>query len=168
MTGPRHELPLGPELTFLQNLWELNHALERLSLQMQRHIGISAPQRFIVRCVGKYPGMTAGQLASLLHLDPGSVSSALRRLERMGLIERRRDPRDRRRVTLGLTTRGRSFDRPREGTVEAAVVGLLNACPEGKIETARSVIRRLILSLSAEGKRSLPRSINRAARGARK
>lgn len=153
MTRPLQDLPLGPELTFLQHLWELNHSLERLSRRMERRIGISAPQRFIVRCVGKYPGMTAGQLARTLHLDPGTVSSALRRLERLGLIERRRDPRDRRRVTLGLTARGRTFDRPRAGTVEAAVVGLLKTSSKREIETAKSMIRRLSRSLGAEGKR---------------
>jgi DNA-binding MarR family transcriptional regulator len=150
MSEPSNELPLNPALSFLQRVWEMNHALERLSNQMERKIGITAPQRFIVRCVGKYPGMTAGQLASILHLDRGSVSAALRRLEQQGILKRRRDPRDGRRVTLGLTAKGRTFDVSRSGTVESAVVHLLEASSKAEIETARTVLRRLSAALADE------------------
>jgi MarR family transcriptional regulator, organic hydroperoxide resistance regulator len=74
------EYPLGPALDFLQRLWRLNHALERLSSRMERQLGITAQQRLIIRCIGKYPGVGAGQLAALLHVDPGTVSAALNRL----------------------------------------------------------------------------------------
>lgn len=150
MSPSPDELPLNPALSFLQRIWELNHALQRLSSRMERTLGISAPQRFIVRCVGRYPGMTAGQLATMLHLDRGSVSAALRRLERQGLLKRRRDPRDRRRVTLGLTRKGRAMDVARSGTVESAVVHLLESSSTSEIEVTRSVLRRLSAALGDE------------------
>jgi DNA-binding MarR family transcriptional regulator len=147
MNEPLEELPLDPALGFLQCLWELNHSLQRLSRRMERRLGISAPQRLIVRCVGKYPGMTAGQLAAMLHLDPGTVSAALRRLERQNLLRRRRDARDRRRVVLGLTPEGRALDILQVGTVEWAVVQLLDTSAKSEIATTRSVLRRLSASL---------------------
>jgi DNA-binding MarR family transcriptional regulator len=150
MSESADELPLNPALSFLQRVWELNHALERLSNQMERRLGITAPQRFIVRCVGKYPGMTAGQLATILHLDRGSVSAALRRLEQQGILKRRRDPRDGRRVTLGLTPKGRSLDVAQSGTVESAVVHLLESSSKAEIEATRSVLRRLSTALRDE------------------
>jgi len=150
MSESPDELPLSPALSFLQRIWELNHALERLSNQMERRLGITAPQRFIVRCVGKYPGMTAGQLAAMLHLDRGSVSAALRRLEQQGLLKRRRDPRDGRRVTLGLTPKGNSLAVPRSGTVESAVVHLLESSSKAEIEATRSVLRRLSAAIGDE------------------
>lgn len=121
------EYPLGPALTLLRRMWRLEHALEQLSSRMERQLGVSAPQRLALRCIGKYPGLTAGQLARMLHLDPGTVSAMLRRLEKRALIERRRDPRDKRRVALGLTPSGRALDRATEGTVEHAVERLLAA-----------------------------------------
>ncbi|MEP7027082.1 MAG: MarR family transcriptional regulator [Candidatus Eisenbacteria bacterium] len=143
MKPPVDELPLDAGLTFLQGVWELNHALERLSSRMERRLGVTAQQRFIVRCVGKYPGMTPGQLARILHLDPGTVSAALRRLERQELIERRRDPRDGRRVTLGLTPRGRMLDGMRGGTAEAAVVRVLESSKPSETQTTQAMLRRL-------------------------
>jgi len=132
--SPRREAsyPLGPALEFLRHLSMLNHALERVSSRMDRELGITAQQRLILRCVGKFPGITAGQLATVLHLDPGSISAALKRLESKALLDRRKDPRDKRRVNLGLTAAGRALDRPTDHTVEHGVERLLErvAAPE--------------------------------------
>lgn len=146
MTRPadaRTDYPLGAALDFLQRIWELNHALERLSSRMEKRLGVTAQQRLIIRCLGKYPGMNAGQLATLLHVDPGTVSAALNRLETKGLLERRRDPRDRRRACLGLTARGRTLDQPAQGTVEAAVERLLDSADSQDISAAMRVVGRL-------------------------
>ncbi|MBX7096298.1 MAG: MarR family transcriptional regulator [Myxococcaceae bacterium] len=94
---------------------------------MERRIGVTAQQRLIVRCVGAFPGMNAGQLARLLHLDPGTISAALGRLEAKRLLTRRSDAADRRRVTLRLTARGRALDVPTKGTAEEAVEELLGS-----------------------------------------
>jgi DNA-binding MarR family transcriptional regulator len=77
--------------------------------------------------LGRFPGVTAGQLARALHVDPGTLSANLRRLEARGLVVRRRDPVDTRRVTLGLTGRGRALDVQQAATVEAAADALLAA-----------------------------------------
>jgi DNA-binding MarR family transcriptional regulator len=137
------DFPLSPSLQFLQRLWRLNHALERLSLRMDKQFGITAQQRLIIRCVGAYPGMTAGHLAGVLNVDPGTVSSALRRLEQRGLLERRRDPTDSRRAFLGLTGKGRALDMPAVGTVEAAVDELLREASQGEIRIVLSALERL-------------------------
>jgi DNA-binding MarR family transcriptional regulator len=144
------DFPLEPTLKFMQKLWQLNHALEKLSSRTEATLGVTAQQRMIIRCVGKYPGMTAGQLATLLHLDPGTISAAVRRLEQKRLVERRRDDRDRRRVTLGLTARGRSLDRPAAGTVEHAVETLLRTTDAGALVTTREVLDALARLLVAE------------------
>lgn len=142
--------PLGPALELLQRLWALNHALEALSGHMAEHLGVTAPQRFIVRILGRYPGMSAGVLASLLHVDPGTVSAALARLERKDLVERRKDPRDHRRAALGLTARGRALDRATAGTVESAVQRVLAETSAAELEAAVQVLERLTARLTTE------------------
>ncbi|HRC55174.1 MAG: winged helix-turn-helix transcriptional regulator [Myxococcales bacterium] len=148
--APIASYPLGPALDFLQKLWQLNHALEKVSSGMEKRLGVTAQQRLILRCLGKYPGMTAGHLATLLHVDPGTVSASLTRLEIKGLLERRRDPRDKRRAALGLTAKGRALDRPAAGTVERAVERLLGSVPAGELQTMMSVVARLTILLGEE------------------
>ncbi len=135
--------PLGAPLDFLQHLWELNHALERVSLQMDRTLGITAQQRLFLRCIGKYPGMTATHLASVLHLDRGTVSVSLCRLIKKGLVAGRRQAGDQRRVALSLTAKGRVLDRPTAGTVEHSVARLLSRAGQPAVSTAKRVLRLL-------------------------
>jgi DNA-binding MarR family transcriptional regulator len=118
---------MGPALEFMRQLWRLNHALERVSSQMGQRLGITAQQRMVLRCIGKLPGMTASMLATQLHLDPGTISVTLSRLEGRQLIERRKDQKDRRRVSLFLTAAGEALDVPSEGTVESTVERLLTS-----------------------------------------
>lgn len=152
MTQPSESLtyPLAPALEFLQRLWQLNHALETLSGNMDRRLGVTAQQRLVIRCLGKYPGMRPGQLATLLHVDPGTISAALRRLEQKGLVERRRDPRDQRRASLGLTAKGRALDGAAPGTVEHAVERLLAQENGADIATTLRVLERLSVHLREE------------------
>jgi DNA-binding MarR family transcriptional regulator len=137
------DYPLGPALEFLRRLWRLDQALERLSTRMEKRLGVTAQQRLIVRCLGKYPGLTAGHLANLLHVDPGTVSVSLKRLERKGLLKRHVDPRDQRRVSLGLTAKGRAVDRPAQGTLEDAVERLLERTPEADLASMATILEQL-------------------------
>lgn len=141
-------LPLGHALDFMRGVWQLNHALERLSSKMEDALDVTAQQHWIIRCVGKYPGVTPGQLANQLHVDPGTVSAALARLERKDLLERRRDPRDRRRVTLGLTRRGRAMYGA--SAVERAVDRLLATSDPRAIATTLELLAELSETLERE------------------
>lgn len=141
---------LGPGLAFLRRLWRLDHALERLSGRMERRLGVTAPQRLVLRCVGKFPGLSAGQLAALLHLDPSTISSALRRLEQRNLLERTRDPDDARRVVLQLTTAGRSVARATAGTVEHAVEQMMAEVAPDELDRFEALLERLCDTVEAE------------------
>jgi len=137
------DLPLEPALDFMQHLWALNHALERMSMQMERQLGVTAQQRLFIRCIGKYPGMTATQLAGVMHLDRGTVSVSLRRLTAKGLVQGKRDKDDNRRVALTLTPKGRALDKPDPRTIEAAVKKLLASVGAQRVANAKDVLARL-------------------------
>ena len=166
----RHEYVLGPALDFLRRLWRLNHAIEKLSSRMDRHLGVTAQQRLVIRCVGKYPGVTAGQLAALLHIDPGTASATLKRLEEKRMVERRRDQRDKRRVALGLTARGRQIDRPRHGTIEQIAERLLAEITADDAAGVTAMLERFTALLEAGDANAAhgpPRSGSQLARGSR-
>jgi DNA-binding MarR family transcriptional regulator len=164
MTEPpdKSELALGPALDFLRRLWRLNHALERISLQMEKTLGVTAQQRLLLRCVAQYPGVTPGRLARALHVHPGTISSTVKRLEQKGLVVRTRDPTDSRRVGLGLTRRGRAFDVNKPGTVEDAAEELLGSRSERDLRASLNVLETLTRLL--EGRALAPRDSSGAAR----
>jgi DNA-binding MarR family transcriptional regulator len=136
----------GP-LEFLRLLWAVAHGLESLSKGMTRRLGITGPQRLVVRLVGRFPSITSGQLAQLLHVHPSTLTGVLQRLERRGLLTRQRDGSDRRRALIGLTAEGRRFDVETAGTNEAAVAAMLKQLEPGESASARRALSLLAVAL---------------------
>lgn len=143
---------LGPVLEFMQALWALDHALQSASKRMERAIGVTAPQRLVVRIVGRFPGISAGEVSETLRLHPSTLTGILKRLERRRLVVRRADPVDRRRALLELTAAGREIDRARAGTVENAVRAALKRLPA----SSSRIVRETALALVAEIERLGP------------
>jgi MarR family transcriptional regulator, organic hydroperoxide resistance regulator len=144
------ERALPPAIDFMREIWRVNRALERVSKRMEATLGLTAQQRMMIRWIGKFPDITPGRLASQLHVDAGTVSSALARLERRRLLERRRDDDDKRRVSLRLTTQGQTFDRPTHGTVESAVMRLLERASSRDLSATRRILGALTDELDRE------------------
>jgi DNA-binding MarR family transcriptional regulator len=138
-------------LDFMRLIWAVDHALQRTSKRMEKAIGVTGSQRLVLRIVGRFPGISAGDLAQLLHVHPSTLTGILARLERQGSIRRRPDPRDKRRSLLGLTRRGRRFDVAAEGTIEAAVSRTLASISPAKVQAAREVLLSIADSLEGFG-----------------
>lgn len=149
------EMSIGPAGDFMRTLWRLNHELERVSSAMESVLGVSSQQRMMIRFVGKFPGVTATQVAAHFFLDAATVSVAIGRLEAKGLVIRRRSDRDKRRVTLGLTAAGREVDKDVVGTVESAVSKVLHQTPEEQLLCVRNVLGSLTEMLHNEAPRTL-------------
>lgn len=139
--------PLGDALGFLRLVWALDHSLQRASKRMVAATGVTGPQRLVIRIVGRFPGILAVQLADILHVHPSTLSSTLARLAREGLVTRRTDPKDRRRVQLGLTSAGRAIDVGSAHTIEAAVKRALERLSAEKVRHAADVLAELVHSL---------------------
>jgi DNA-binding MarR family transcriptional regulator len=138
---------LGPVLEFMRALWALDHALQSASKRMETRLGVTAPQRLVVRIVGRFPGISAGEVAEILHVHPSTLTGVLKRLEARGVVIRRADPKDGRRALLALTARGRQLDALRSGTVEAVVRRVLQRLPSGSVRSARALAEALTAAL---------------------
>jgi DNA-binding MarR family transcriptional regulator len=141
---------LGRVLEFMRLLWALDHALHSTSKWMEARLGITGPQRLVIRMIGRFPGVSAGALADLLHVHPSTLTGVLRRLTGRGAIRRTADPRDSRRALFWLTARGQGIDRLRSGTVEAAVTRALARAPARNLAAARTMLARVTLELDRE------------------
>jgi MarR family transcriptional regulator, organic hydroperoxide resistance regulator len=135
--------PLGPVLSFMRALWGVNHGLESTSRRMKVRIGVTGPERIVIRLVGRYAGISAGELARILRVHPSTLTGLVKRLSRRGLLVRRVDPADARRALLTLTAKGAGVDAARQGTVEAAVTSALDALSPRDVRAAVTVLDAL-------------------------
>jgi MarR family transcriptional regulator, organic hydroperoxide resistance regulator len=133
--------PSGTDvLAFLRLLWAIDHGLQAHSKRMSRRLGVTGPQRLVIRVLGRYPRLTSGQLAALLHLHPSTLTGIVRRLQQKGFVSRRVDPADGRRYHLALTPRGHAVDSKRGGTVEAELEKALTRLTPGELESAERAL----------------------------
>ncbi len=143
--GPRGSL--GHALEFMRLLWSLDHALHKRSKHMARKTGITGEQRLAMRLALHAPDLTAGELATLVHVHPSTLTGMLRRMETQGLLKASPDPRDRRRLRLKVTSAGRRAVERAGPTIESAVDAALATCSARELEAARRVLERVIEQL---------------------
>jgi DNA-binding MarR family transcriptional regulator len=142
-------------------LWAVDHGLRSLSKHMQADIGLSGPQRLVLRMLGPLPPVMPSVLAELLHLDQSTVTGALERLADQQLIVRLSLPEDGRSILVALSARGKLLDRETPGTVEACVRRALASLPTAKVDAAGQVLEAVARELAAEEQRMTKARVRR-------
>ena len=97
----------------------------------EQNIGINR-MHFGVLLTLQHHQFTLSELSKLFSLDPSTLVPVVDALERKGLVERGRDPKDRRRIPLHLTERG---------------IHLLNAIPH---VTRNDLMAKALMQMGAE------------------
>lgn len=138
---------LGSALDFMRILWAMDHGLQRRSKRMEVEIGVTGMQRVVIRLIGRFPAVTAGRLAELVHVHPSTLTGVLKRLVDRGYVDRERDRSDARVARFALTAEGGKIDGSQAGTVEAAVRRALARLDPDKVDAARVVLSAVVEEL---------------------
>jgi MarR family transcriptional regulator, organic hydroperoxide resistance regulator len=99
------QLELDNQLCFA--LYSASRAVTRSYGPLLAELGLTYPQYLVMLVLWEVDeAVTVGDLGLRLHLDSGTLTPLLKRLEHLGLVQRDRDPRDERRVLVTLTPAG--------------------------------------------------------------
>jgi DNA-binding MarR family transcriptional regulator len=90
-------------------LYAATNLLQRLYRPLLAPLGLTYSQYLVMLVLWEGEPVPVGELCDCLHLDIGTLSPLLKRMELAGFITRRRDATDERRVLIGLTSHGRSL-----------------------------------------------------------
>lgn len=104
----RPELLLSNQLCFL--VYRADRAIMAKYRTLLAELDLTYPQYLAMLFLWERGTSTVGDICGGLRLDTGTVSPLLKRLERLGLVERRRDPADERSVTIALTEAGLALE----------------------------------------------------------
>jgi DNA-binding MarR family transcriptional regulator len=87
-----------------------NSRLARWAFDQQvREIGVTGPQARLLLNLHRRPGENQGFYAEQLEVEPITLCRMVDRLEEAGMVERRRDPADRRAWQLHMTPRSQKI-----------------------------------------------------------
>src|SRR3974390_3482424 len=113
---------LGSMLCF--TVYSTAHAFNRAYKPLLDALRLTYPQYLAMFALWERDNQSVKELGDLLHLDSGTLTPLLKRLEGMGLVRRARDPEDERSVRINLTPTGVEM-KCKERTVHE---GLMGAC----------------------------------------
>lgn len=96
--------PLDAQLCFA--LYSASRAVTGLYRDALADSGLTYPQYLVLLCLWQDDGLTVSELGQRLHLDSGTLSPLLKRLEASGRVHRARSADDARVVRVHLTDAG--------------------------------------------------------------
>jgi DNA-binding MarR family transcriptional regulator len=110
--------------------------------QAEKH-GLQLRDYIVLSALDKTPNLTQGELGKTLGLDKTTLMSQLDRLERMGLVVRHNDPRDRRARIPESTEAGKTL----RAIVASACAGVEAAVLNGFGENRVQILRRMLFEI---------------------
>jgi DNA-binding MarR family transcriptional regulator len=118
------DLPVTPSLALDEQLcfalYSASRAVTGRYRALLEEFGLTYPQYLVLLVLWESGPVTVGQLGQRLHLDSGTLSPLLKRLEAAGMIARRRSRTDERAVEVSLTGAGHRL-RERAECLPAAI-----------------------------------------------
>ena len=119
------QLRLDQQLCF--PLYAAANAIGRAYRPLLQPLGLTYPQYLVMLALWESAPLSVGEVGERLLLDSGTLTPLLKRLESAGLVKRRRDPDDERRVIVDLSVAGRRLKAKARAVPEALACRVLVA-----------------------------------------
>jgi DNA-binding MarR family transcriptional regulator len=98
--------PLALDLQICFPIYAASNLLGRLYRPVLDELGLTYPQYLVMLVLWEAEPQSVGDLGARLHLDSGTLTPLLKRLEAHGIVKRKRDRVDERRVLVTVTPKG--------------------------------------------------------------
>jgi len=112
-------------------LYSTSLAMTKVYKPMLDKLGLTYPQYLVMLVLWECMSLTVSELGTRLALDSGTLTPLLKRLEGAGLVTRKRDAADERRVLVGLTDAGTRLRQQASGIPEQLLCA--TQCPVDEI-----------------------------------
>ena len=123
---------------------DVSRLMRRRFDERARQIGVTRAQWRTLTMLSRHEGINQGGLADLLEVEPVTLCRMIDRLEEAGLVERRRDPADRRAWLIFLTAKAHPLLTQLRGLADGMIENALSGLNEAKrteLTETLSVIR---------------------------
>lgn len=121
------ELQLDNQICF--RLYTAARLITQAYTPMLTALGITYPQYLVMMVLWERDGQPVNDIARRLMLETNTVTPLLQRMEKQGLITRRKGKEDKRRQIVSLTGKGRLLEEQAYDLIPQGMKEKLAACP---------------------------------------
>ncbi|WP_116082456.1 MarR family winged helix-turn-helix transcriptional regulator [Tropicimonas sp. IMCC34011] len=146
------DLALGRQICF--PVYAASNMLTRLYRPALGPLGLTYPQYLVMLVLWEEAPQSVSSLGARLHLDSGTLTPLLKRLEASGYVTRARDAEDERRVKVSLTEAGAAL-RARAEPIPRKLAGDLGLS-EAEFDAMRRSVWSLVKALETPRDAGLP------------
>jgi DNA-binding MarR family transcriptional regulator len=138
-----------------QLAWEIGetaHALRRAFDRRVAELGVTRAQWRVLAHLGRVPGQRQVDLSDRMDIEPITLCRIVDRLEEAQLVERRRDPADRRAWQLFLTGKAEPLLEKLHVVAEAMAVEAFAGLSRSDVDSLRNLLTQIRHNLVPAGK----------------
>lgn len=117
---------------------------------LARQMGVTGPQWRMLAAIRRHPGATQGALATMLDVEAITAARMVDRLQKLGLVERRPDPADRRAWRLFLLPAAEPLVDRLRGCASVVFADALTGFDDAEHELLNALLQRVRANLSDE------------------
>ncbi|MCT2585267.1 MarR family winged helix-turn-helix transcriptional regulator [Actinophytocola gossypii] len=135
-------------------VWDRFYEASRASkLETERRLsahGVHIGQQFVLECLWDEDGLTPTELARRIGVEPATLTRLLRRMEDAGLVLRRDDEQDKRRIRTWLTEHGAALRDPVHATIGQLQRDAVRLLTEDETATFAALLAKMTTGLRGQ------------------
>ncbi len=121
------ELQLDNQLCF--RIYTASRLIIQSYTPILNNLGITYPQYLVLMVLWEQDVQPVNDIARRLMLETNTVTPLLQRMEKMGLVSRKKGEKDKRQQIVSLTEKGRAMEQQAYETIPTGMGNQLSACP---------------------------------------
>ena len=121
------ELQLDNQICF--RLYTAARLITQAYTPMMNELGITYPQYLVLMVLWEQDSQPVNDIAHRLLLETNTVTPLLQRMEKLGIVTRKKGEQDKRQQIVSLTEKGRDMEGKAYKLIPAGMGGTLKACP---------------------------------------
>lgn len=143
-------MPTKHDESILLSLRRISRAIDLYSRQLASKYKLTGPQLMCLNELERADQLRSGELARAVHLSQATVTGILDRLEARELVQRRRDPQDKRRVLVNITPAGSKLVARAPAPLHKQFADRLGRLPPDQQAAIDQVLSQVVEMMSAE------------------
>ena len=121
------ELQLDNQICF--RLYTATRLITQAYTPMLNELGITYPQYLVLMVLWEKDNQPVNDIARRLLLETNTVTPLLQRMEKLGIVTRKKGEQDKRQQIVSLTEKGKAMEEEAFAKITAGMTDQLSACP---------------------------------------